>query len=457
MEKYLFRPEGAFFGDCMPFFNDKSSEYYLYYQRDTRNPLPFGEPFGWNLLTTKDFVQFFEHGEVLVRGHETDQDQFIYAGSVFKEPIGNKIAYYTGYNRTFIDSPKPSQVLMQAQSSDGFLWEKTGVVESLTPQKGYDPDDWRDPFIIWDQEKQEYLLILGTRLSGPKKEKTGRLVYFTSTNCQDWEFKGDFWAPNIYTMIEMPEIVKIDSYWYLIYSEYDYKKTTHYCVSENLRGPWTIPEDDEFAGRAYYAARSVANENTHTLVGWVPSKEAGKDENNYLWGGTLLPLEIYSTPDHTLKTKLPESIIEQVEERSAINLGEINAFGQRKEVRYKEGLGKHYSIETTFSFKAGTKHIQFMFYQDQKANESYVFDLDVSKQLLRVERTPNLRWFQMMNIGLERKIALFPDTDYKAEVLIDDTIAVITIDGITLSCRVEKNNADAFSVAVIDGTATFTG
>lgn len=113
---------------------------------------------------------------------------------------------------------------MKAESKDGIVWKKTGILEFLKPQKGYDSDDWRDPFIIWDEEQKEYLLILGTRLEGTKKGKTGRIVYYTSKDYETWDFKGDFWSPEIYTMIEMPEIVKIGPYWYLLYSEYDDKK-----------------------------------------------------------------------------------------------------------------------------------------------------------------------------------------------------------------------------------------
>lgn len=455
MEKYLFRPEGAYFGDCMPFFNKETSEYYLYYQRDTRNPVPFGEPFGWNLLVTKDFVTFSDYGEVLEHGREHEQDQFIYAGTVFEMPNGKKASYYTGFNRNLIGSTRPSQVLMQAESKDGIVWKKSGILEFLKPQKGYDPDDWRDPFIIWDEEQKEYLLILGTRLEGPKKEKTGRIVYYTSKDYETWDFKGDFWSPEIYTMIEMPEIVKIGPYWYLLYSEYDDKKTTHYCFSENIRGPWSLPKQDTFAGRAYYAARTVSNGNNHTLVGWVPSKEAGKDENNYLWGGTLLPLEIIQLEDGLLRTRLPETISEAIEESFSISDNNLISIGKRLEKTIRTGLTKHYYVKSEFSFKEGTKNIQFLFYQDISKSESYMFDLDIESKRLRVTRTPNLRWFQMMNIGLEKYIDLSPNDINEFELLVDDTIAYISINGVTLSCRVEKNIASAFSIAVIDGEVKF--
>ena len=72
-----------------------------------------------------------------------------------------------------------------------------------------DKRNWRDPFVLWDEEREEYLLILGARKGEDKRKQTGRLVHFTSKDLKKWEFKGDFWAPGIYTMFEMPEIFKM--------------------------------------------------------------------------------------------------------------------------------------------------------------------------------------------------------------------------------------------------------
>ncbi len=65
----------------MPFFHDGA--FYLFHQRDSRAPGPFGEPFGWALARTTDFVTFEDLGEAVLRGADDEQDQFIVAGSVF--------------------------------------------------------------------------------------------------------------------------------------------------------------------------------------------------------------------------------------------------------------------------------------------------------------------------------------------------------------------------------------
>ena len=38
--------------------------------------IPFGEPFGWDLATTKDFVDYRDCGVAVPRGGDDEQDQF---------------------------------------------------------------------------------------------------------------------------------------------------------------------------------------------------------------------------------------------------------------------------------------------------------------------------------------------------------------------------------------------
>lgn len=191
MTKLYYQFPNTWFGDCMPF--GKGDQFYLFHQRDTRKPCPFGEPFGWDLAVTSDFVHYEDKGTALPRGTDEEQDQFIYAGSVF-EAEGKYHIFYTGFNRDYPKLGKASQVLMHAESDDLLNWTKTQDKLTFTPQEGYDPDDWRDPFVIWNEEKQEYLLVLGTRKIGPKEQQTGRTVKFTSKDLKNWKFEGDFWV-----------------------------------------------------------------------------------------------------------------------------------------------------------------------------------------------------------------------------------------------------------------------
>ncbi len=204
MHKVYYQPEGIWVGDIMPYGEDGT--FYLYHQRDTRNPEPFGEPFGWALATTKDFVNYKDFGESLERGGDEEVDQYIYAGTVFK--VGDKYhALYTGCNRDKVRARLMKQVLLHATSDDAVKWEKNIAETLLPPQEGYDDRNWRDPFVLWDEENEEYMLILGTRVGEDKRLMTGRLVKFTSKDLTNWEFQGDWWNPGLYTMFEMPDLL----------------------------------------------------------------------------------------------------------------------------------------------------------------------------------------------------------------------------------------------------------
>ena len=79
--KLFYEPQGAYFGDCMPFYHD--GKFYVFHQRDKRDPQPF-EPFEWSLATTTDFIHYEDMGVAIPKEGEDDPEQYIFAGSVFE-------------------------------------------------------------------------------------------------------------------------------------------------------------------------------------------------------------------------------------------------------------------------------------------------------------------------------------------------------------------------------------
>ena len=134
--KIYYQHPNTWFGDCMPFGKDDT--FYLFHQRDTRVPCPFGEPVGWDLATTKDFVTYEDCGAAIPRGTDEEQDHFIFAGSICEDREGKYHAFYTGYNRDYPKQGKPSQVLMHAVSEDLKHWTKTQDTVKFAPQPGYE-------------------------------------------------------------------------------------------------------------------------------------------------------------------------------------------------------------------------------------------------------------------------------------------------------------------------------
>lgn len=447
-----YQPEGYWFGDCMPFYHNGT--FYLYHQRDTRKPGPFGEPFGWALACTTDFVEYADFGEVLQRGDDDAQDQFIFAGSLFAAN-GVFYAMYTGYNRDYPRQGRASQVLMIATSTDLITWNKT-TRKLVVPQEGYDPTEWRDPYVFWNEADQEYVMILGARTLDGQKIRTGRTVYFTSTDLDTWEFKGDFWAPNLFYMHEMPDIFKIGDIWYLLTTEYSDKSKTIYRMSRSLSGPWTAPVDDAFDGRAYYAARSCSDGDRRYLFGWVPTKEGDDDRANWQWGGTLVVHEVYQHADGSLGVRAPEGVVTAIAPEAPLLDApiELRATDSCVDHRLSPSSGDLFRLETTITFAEGTRSFGIRFGEHAATGEAYEFIFLVGEQRVRFDRTPNLPWYRCLNTGIERPLPLQASRPYDIRIIVDDTIATLYVDGVALNTRMYAKAGDSISVYVVDGALT---
>lgn len=455
VQQLYYQHPGTWFGDCMPVY--ANGAFQLFHQRDTRRPGPFGEPFGWALARTTDFVNYTDLGESLERGADDAQDQFIFAGSVF-EAEGRFHALYTGYNRDYPAAGKPAQVLMHAVSDDLQQWTSLGG-ELVSPQPGYDPDNWRDPYVLRDPDQDRWIMILGARTGEDRRARTGRTVWFTSTDLDQWHFEGDFWAPDLYTMHEMPDLFRMGDRWYLLTTEYSDRSKTVYRSSESLSGPWTAPVDDAFDGRAYYAARSATDGDHRYLFGWVATKEGEDDLGAWQWGGTLVVHEVYQRPDRSLGVRIPASVRESLatsteliteplvvsgpDRRQRIDLGSTPADGPfminltvRPVATVRPDLPRSFAIGL-FGDAAGT--------------DGYAFTVRPGEGRLDFDRVPNYPWYRYDNRGTERPISIEANRSYDIDIVVDDTIAASYLDGVALNARAYQRPGDRLSIEVVDG------
>ncbi|WP_454299495.1 glycosyl hydrolase family 32 [Salana multivorans] len=449
MHDVFYHPPATWFGDCMPFYWDGT--YYLYHQRDTRRPGPFGEPFGWALVSTTDFVTFVDHGEVLLRGADDAQDQFIFAGSVLRGPDAF-YAFYTGYNRDFPAQGRASQVLMVARSEDLLTWEKTDRA-LVVPQDGYDPDDWRDPFVLWDEEGGRYLMILGARRTGPKTQASGSTVAFSSTDLETWEFEGDFWAPEFFTMHEMPDLYRQDGRWYLLTTEYSSESKTNYRVADSLAGPWLMPFDDAFDGRAYYAARSAGTDDERYLFGWVPTKAGEDDRALWEWGGTLLVHQVRPRADGSLGVSAPAGVLEAFGDGATrldgpTVISAVDGVAQLDLGPVEESV---YRVRAEVSFAPGTRAFGLRFGADAETGESYRYAMWPERRRLTMDRWPSYPWPRYENRGLERPVLVEPSERHVLELLVDGSVACLYLDDVALSTRTYQVPGRGLALDVLEG------
>lgn len=310
MKKVYYRsPNKSVCADVIPFY--ENGEFKLFYLRDYRDRENDGEGCPWCLLNTKDLVNYFDYGPVLVRGKEDEQDLYVFTGSIFKL-AERYVIYYTGHNPHLRQKGLPEQKILRAYSQDLIEWEKDQTFVFEAPEQ-YEIHDWRDPFVYYDEELKEYRMLIAARDKNDKPFFTkGLTLLVTSKDCENWTLaKEPFYYPHAYFTHECPDLFKMGDWWYLVFSEFTDKISTTYRMSKTPYGPWYAPINNTFDGHAFYAAKSTVDKDGRRIMfGWNCIKNNEKDFDFWQWGGTIIPHELVQNDDGTLGVKCPKEVLD---------------------------------------------------------------------------------------------------------------------------------------------------
>ena len=238
VREFFYRPADAWAADFIPFY--ENGEFHLFFLLDWRDRAAHGEGTPWYQVTTRDFVHFDEKGEMLARGSEQDQDLFVFTGSVIHAE-GKYHIFYTGHNPHLRAQGKPEQGVMHAVSSDLMKWRKVPQDTFYAPSDRFEPNDWRDPFVFWNDEAREYWMLLAARLKSGPSRRRGCTALCASKDLVKWEVREPFWTPGLYYTHECPDLFRMGDWWYLVFSEFTDLVRTRYRMSKSLSGPWLTP------------------------------------------------------------------------------------------------------------------------------------------------------------------------------------------------------------------------
>ena len=277
---FFYRPENAWAGDFIPFY--KNNRFHLFYLLSWRDIPGHGEGTPWYQVGTNDFIHFTEHGLMLARGTVEEQDLYVFTGSVV-EGQGQYHIFYTGHNPHLAQRGLPMEAIMHAVSDDLLTWRKVPEDRLFAPRAMFEPDDWRDPFVFWDEEAREYRMLVAARLKTGPSHRRGCTALCTSKDLKHWEVREPLWAPGLYTVHECPDLFRMGDWWYLVFSEGSEQTATHYRMSRSLSGPWLAPVHDTFDCRSFYAAKTSSDGNRRYLFGWDATREGQKDDQRWRW------------------------------------------------------------------------------------------------------------------------------------------------------------------------------
>ena len=470
MKNIFYKPKDGWVGDTIPFAYD--GKFYIYYLHDERKGNTqdeYGYRTSWNLLITEDGVNIKDCKVVLPVGEYDDADYACYTGSVIEGNDGNFHMFYTAqnnYNPKYHRDGKPLQYVAHAISTDLINWEKLPELTFGADERIYEPFDWRDPFVFYNEEEKCFDMLLAARLRGASEKNGGCVGLCRSYDLLHWEAKEPFYNPESYMTHECPDLFKLGNKWYLVYSTFSEKFVTHYRMSDKLSGPWTSPIEDTFDGRAFYAAKTAQVGDKRMAFAWVPTKRGESDFGQYEWGGNFIVHEINQTTDNKLTVKPADGLINMFN-KEVVNekLNKIEIENYEGEKSYViDGMKDTCMIEAVIEFSEGVRSFGIGLRQDPTLANGYYLRFEPFYNRIVADMWPRRisgvnQWYvdgdKPFMVELERPF------DYKSlkenkvhiRVVADGSIICLYVNNITaLTMRAYNVNRTNWGFFVKDGS-----
>jgi len=466
----LYRPDDGVAGDFIPYY--WNGDYHLFYIKDFRDDAGYGPGKPWFHLVTRDFVNFEEWGEAVPHGAPDEQDISVGTGSVI-EKDGTFHLYFTGINASFAGTGKPAQVVMRATSTDLRNWRKEPDFRFNPPTAlGYELDDWRDPFIFWNDAAGEYWMLVTARTdSGPVRNR-GCIGLATSSDLVSWEGKPPLWAPGEVWAHPCPDLFRQGDWWYMVYSVSREWIATHYRMARSLEGPWLSPPNSMLDGLAYCAGKTAGDETQRFAFAWLPTREGETDDGDWEWGGHLVVHEVMQQPDGALAMRIPATVAQSFANAAPFQPQPVLGSWEVKEGSASTSAIGRYAlmtlgempdeclVETTVTFDAEMTNCGLLLRASDDLESYYVVRLEPANNRIVLDRwSPNYSETTFNDlIMLERRAVLTPDRPVKVQLLVDGTALVIYIDDqVALSGRMYDRRSGALGLFVTEGEARFEG
>lgn len=432
----------AWVGDVIPMTDGDTVR--LYYLYDTDHNGPLYHPI--HQFTTQNFYEYEDLGVAIKCGPNMDApDSALGTGSVLKDKDGLYHCFYTGHNDTFPSKGKDKECVMHAVSEDGVKFTKIPEDTFYAPDN-YSSDDFRDPFVFWNEEENCYWLLIAAR----DKKLGGIVARYTSDDLTTWTLIDPLFAPGKQYMLECPDLFKMGDKYYLFYS---WDSVTYYAMADSINGPFTQAADPMLASThfTYYAAKTAELNGTRYLCGWVGRKFEPKDSTTYSWAGTMMNHELVQKPDGTLGIREPHQfaeffteeknihVLDQTDDVEILENGYRLTSGDKKTVSLVN-FGQRepiFALECNVSF-TNEGFAGFCFGKDQKYGTYTGMVIDAKYDSLHYEGSVLSRMAYVDPL-IKTDYPIEPGRQYHVKLIMENEIATLYIDDAKVLCvRVYK-------------------
>lgn len=449
MRQY-FLPERPFFvGDCMPFYHD--GVFYLYYLVDENHHQGLGGLGGhqWALATTRDLVEWEDHGLVLPLSEPWEGS--ICTGSTFFHE-GTFYAFYATRRRDWTEH------LSLATSSDGVHFEKSAQVPYLPLPPGFQPRHCRDPFVFWDEATGRFHMIVTTALADfVPVQHSGCLLHLTSPDLQSWAVaEWPFLIPGYPTVPECADWFGWNGRYYLIFSV---GGVAHYRMADGPLGPWRKPVVDTLDGPMARVMKTAPyHDNRRIGVAFVISLEGERDDGRWLWAGNVLFRELVQRPDGTLGTKFVPEMAAAVADGGDVERWEVVLDGREGMAVAGVGeVGANGRLRLEIAWEGETAVVGIILRASADGQEGYTLRLDRAGRRVDVRPAARPVFDYQARHGMEEVAELAAATVTVEVVLYEDLVDVMVGNGRCLINRFPQHRGTYLHLFCQDGQATVVG
>lgn len=284
-------------------------KYHLFYQY-----FPYAPVWGtmhWGHAVSEDLVHWEHQGVALFPTKEYDQNG-VFSGSAM-EKDGKLYLYYSAVRYLEKDSENIHMainnrfVTSQAMvvSEDGIHFDNWKNKKQIIPindnENQAHPTHTRDPK-VW-KDGDIYYMVLGSTC----QEEAGRLVFYKSTDGEDWQFANQITDQRFGKILECPDIFKTNdthvfmgSLMYIAEKEKGYESHAVCACTEFDPSFCTmeIPEQFQYVdyGLDLYAVQTnLDKESRRVMIGWMRMPQAVKERDGQEWNGMMCQPRVVET------------------------------------------------------------------------------------------------------------------------------------------------------------------
>lgn len=304
----FYRQNNAYVGDCIPFY--WQGKYHLFYLVTIHDFLPGGQ-LSWAHAVSEDLRNWDEMPVAIPLGKGNEPDSACCGTGCAVEFNGTFHIFYLGLWIRDNNVDDQRQTICHARSTDLIHWEKDINNPILVPDRDKYSVDWRDPHVIWDAEKEEFLMLITSKCAKGPVGHEGCIALMASKDLEKWETREPLFAPFQYNCMECPDLFHINGWWYLVFSVFPPTFKTMYRRSRSLNGPWISDREFAMDDCNFYAGKTAGDGKRQFMFGWVFYKSENKDNGVLQWGGNLSVRELVQNENGSLSVKLPEERMEK--------------------------------------------------------------------------------------------------------------------------------------------------